>query len=464
MRASDLCFLSVAEASSLIARRQLSPRELTEAVLARAQELDGRLNAYITLLADEALRAAGAAEEAIAAGNYLGPWHGIPVALKDIFATRGVRTTAGSRVLGEWVPDEDSTIVARLRAAGAVQLGTLNLAEFACGVKTANEHYGQCHNPWNLERVPGGSSGGSGAAVAAGLCLASVGTDTGGSIRMPASLCGVVGLKPTLGRISRAGMVMLSWSLDCAGPITRTVGDAALMLNVLAGHDRRDPASSRVPTQDYAAALSGDVRGLRIGVPSNYFFAEAEAEVGETVREAVRVLEGLGARAEEVELPGMEYAQSAVWAIMLPEAAAAHYDAFQEQGHLYGSEPRTRIEVGRLTLAIHYIRAQQLQTQLREMLKGVFRRYDVLITPTTPVAAPPIDAAIAGGEPPLLPRLTAPISLVGLPALSVPCGFTHDGLPIGMQVAGKPFAEAAILNVGYAYQEATPWHRQRPPL
>ncbi|MFQ5880599.1 MAG: amidase [Dehalococcoidia bacterium] len=456
MQTSDLCFLSVSEAASLIAQRELSPVELTEAVLARAQELDGRINAYIALLADEALTAARAAADAIAAGDYIGPWHGIPVAWKDIFATQGVRTTAGSQALADWVPDEDSTLVAQLRRAGVVPLGSLNLAEFACGVKTANEHYGQCYNPWDLERVPGGSSGGSGAAVAAGMSMASVGTDTGGSVRIPASLCGVVGLKPTLGRISRAGMVMLSWSLDCAGPITRTVRDAALMLNVLAGHDPRDPASSRVAVPDYAAAFSG--------VPSNYFFAEADVTVGDAVREAIRVLEGLGARADLVELPGIEYAQSALWAIMLPEAAAAHYDSFQERGHLYGSEPRTRIEVGRMALAIHYIRAQQLQTRLREMLKGVFRRYDVLITPTTPVAAPEVEPSIAGGEPPLLPRLTAPFSLVGLPAVSVPCGFTREGLPIGMQVAGRPFAEAAILNVAHTYQETTPWQRQRPPL
>ncbi|HEY8492029.1 MAG TPA: amidase [Dehalococcoidia bacterium] len=453
--------LTIRQAADALRRRELSPVDLTEAVLDRVRRLDGVLNAYITVTEEAALAQARAAEREIAAGTYRGPLHGIPLAYKDLFATRGVRTTAGSRLLAGWVPDYDAEAVARLHAAGAVMLGKLNLHEFAYGVTTANPHYGPCRNPWDTTRSPGGSSGGSGAAVAAGLALGALGTDTGGSIRIPAALCGVVGLKPTYGRVSRHGVVPLAWSLDHVGPLARTVEDAALLLAAVAGFDPKDPAAADAPVPDYAAALAGDARGLRAGVLGGHFTAGADPEVLAALAAAVQTLEGCGVRTDGAELDHAGDALTAATCIMFSEASAYHERDLRERPEDYGPDVRARLELGELYRATDYLRAQRARTVFVQEVLALLDRFDVLVAPATPVPAPPIE----GGDPAArLVQYTSPFNLAGLPAVSVPCGFTAAGLPVGMMLVGRPFEEATVLRAAAAYQGATDWHRRRPPL
>ncbi len=458
----DLTHLTIAQAADRIRARELSPVELTEACLSRIEAVEPRVNAFITVTSDEALAAARTAQDEIAAGKYRGPLHGVPVALKDLFAVAGVRTTAGSKILAGNVSREDSDAAARLKAAGAVILGKLNLHEFAFGATGVNPHYGSARNPWDTECITGGSSSGSGAAVAASECLAALGTDTGGSIRIPASLCGVVGLKPTFGRVSRRGVIPLSWSLDHVGPLTRTVEDAAIVLQAIAGRDPLDASSAGEPVPDYRAALRDGVGGLRLGVPREFSFEGLDPEVEAAVRKAIALLGEMGARVAEVPLPHIAEAPAAVTAIMLPEALAYHQKWVAERPDDYGDDVRYRLEMGALYSAVTHVQAQRFREMIvQAWRRDVFSKVDILATPTTLVPAPPIlegglDATFS------LIRLTNPLNLMGVPAISVPCGFTPPGLPIGLQLIGRWFDEATVLRAAHAYEQATDWHKRRP--
>lgn len=458
--ADDLWYLGIRQLGAQYRRGALSPVELTTALLDRVQRLDSRLNAFVTLTAERALAEARAAEAALRRGDQR-PLAGIPVAYKDLYATRGVRTTAGSALLADWVPAEDATCVARLQAAGCVMLGKLITHEFAFGIQFPGHLFRPARNPWNLDHIPGGSSSGSGAALAAGLTVASLGSDTGGSIRGPASFCGIVGLKPTYGRSSRAGVVTLSWTLDHTGPMARTVEDCAWLLQALAGHDAADPASSRAPVADYVSGLGRDVRGLRIGVPRAYFFEGVHPEVERAFEEARATLGRLGARVEDVEIPSIHDAP-AFMVIMLAEAFAYHERDLRERPRLYGEVLREKLLAGGLLSGAEYVQAQRLRERLRAEMLDALRTVDVLATPTTPDAAPPFAVVLDPDFP--FPRSNmAPFNLTGLPALALPCGFSARGLPLSLQIAGRPFDEATVLRVGHAYEQATDWHRRRPP-
>jgi len=469
MTAAPLTALSVAEAGELIRRRSLSPVELTAAYLERIQRLDGIYGAYMTLLASEARSAAAAAEREIAEGRYRGPLHGIPVALKDLIQTRGVRTTCGTIVLKDWVPDEDAAVARRLSDAGAILLGKLHLHEFAFGPTGVNPHYGTPRNPWDRGRMPGGSSSGSAVAVGAGLAAAALGTDTGGSVRIPASLCGIVGLKPTYGRVSRRGVLPLAWSLDHIGPMVRSVEDAALLLGVLAGQDPADPSTTARPVPDYRAAMRGEIRGLRLGLPRELFFAHVDPEVEAAVRAAARALEGMGATVEEVALPGMAEATTATFAIIASEAMAFHGPMLREHGPRYGQDVRTRLLAGQFVLATQYVNAQRIRQVVRAELDTALERIDALLLPTTPIPAPRIEdreAAVDGIRQDVrawLTRCTRPFNLTGHPALSLPCGLTAAGLPVGLQLVGRMFDEAMLLRIGSAYEAVSPMRGLRPP-
>ena len=461
----ELYYLTIAEASELISSGQLSPVELTRAYLDRIQAVDGSLKSYVTLLAEDALKEAATAEAEIARGEYRGPLHGIPIALKDLYDTKGVRTTGQSKVLEHRIPTEDATTTAKLREAGAVLLGKLAMHEFALGGPQTSL-FEQARNPWNLDHVTGGSSSGSGAAVAAGLCAGALGSDTGGSIRGPASLCGIVGLKPTYGRVSRYGVIPLSWSLDHCGPMTRTVEDTALMLQTIAGHDPRDPTTSTTPVPDYSEALREDVRDITIGVPRHYFFNTddgADPETLDIVDQALRQLEQLGAHLEEITVPSLEYAGTANTVIMLSEAFAYHEKNLQSQPHNFGEIVRARFQMGGLFTSADYIQAQRARSRVQREFADALQKVDVIAAPSAPNPA----AALKDFDPfstILRPSLTGPFNQTGMPAISVPCGFNGSGLPIGLQIAGKPFDETTVLRVAYTYQQHARWYEKRPKL
>jgi aspartyl-tRNA(Asn)/glutamyl-tRNA(Gln) amidotransferase subunit A len=468
MEASELCYSSLRGLATLIQRREVSPVEATQAVVDRVEKFDLQLNSFITLLRDQALTQARAAEQEIQDGRYRGPLHGIPIAVKDLYYTKGIRTTAGSNILSDFIPAYDATVIARLREAGAILIGKLNMHEFARGATSTSSLIGACNNPWDTLRVPGGSSGGSGAAVAAGLCFASLGSDTGGSIRIPAALCGIVGLKPTYGRVSRYGVFPLSWSLDHVGPMTRTVTDAALMLQVIAGHDRQDPTTRTAVVPDYSAALSGDIEGARLGIPQEFYFEQLDAEVGDSIRAAIQTLERAGAHVEEVSLPLSKYAAAAGRIISLTESAEIHEKFLKTRFADYSPDVRAGFLVGQLILGKHYMKAQRLRSLIRQEMAAALRRVDALVTPTVPIPAPRIgQTTLEIGQETVdvmsaLSRLTRPANLTGFPAISVPCGFTQGGLPIGLQFSGRPFGESTILQLAYAYEQETTWHQRRP--
>ena len=469
MAADELTRLSIAEAGERLRRRTLSPVELAQAYLTRIQAENTVARCYITVLHDDALVAAAKAEQDIANGDYQGPLHGIPIALKDLIATRGIRTTCGSQILKDWVPESDATVAARLAKAGAILLGKLNMHEFAYGPTGVNPHYGTPANPWGRDRMPGGSSSGSGAAVAAGLCAGALGTDTGGSVRIPASLCGIVGLKPTYGRVSRAGVIPLAWSLDHIGPMTRTVTDAALVLQVLAGHDPADPSSAALPVPDYGRLLDGDPRGLRVGVVREFFFEHLHPEVRDAVEAAVRTLEGIGARVEEVRLSRIRHAGPATFAIITAESMAYHEPYLKTRAAEYGADVRARLLTGQFVLATQYLKAQRARQVLQADVDAALRHVDALLFPTTPIPAPRTDereATVDGVRDDVrgwLTRCTRPINLTGHPALSVPCGLTAGGLPVGLQFVGRRFDEATLLRMGRAYETVSPLRHRRPP-
>jgi aspartyl-tRNA(Asn)/glutamyl-tRNA(Gln) amidotransferase subunit A len=466
----DLTTLTIAEAARQIEAQALSPVELTQAALERIERLNPRLNAFLTVLPERAMTAAKAAEQEIRAGRRRGPLHGIPIGLKDLCATKGVRTTSGSKILRDYVPAEDATVAARLAEAGTILLGKLHMNEFAYGPDGDNIHDGPARNPWHPDCVTGGSSSGSGAAVAASLCLGALGTDTGGSIRIPSALCGIVGLKPTYGRVSRHGITPLSWSLDHVGPMAKTVEDVALLLQAMAGPDPRDPSAARRPVPAYTAALSGDVRGLRLGVPREYFFEGLDSEVERAVRQAIDVLKGLGAVVREVSWPALRYATLTALILVLVEASAFHEPWIRTQPEAYHPEIALRLKWGLLLPAAAYVKAQRLRARLCQEAARLWADVDVLAVPATAVAAPRLgQAQVRLGERETstreaLLRLMRPFNLTGLPAISVPCGFTGAGLPIGLQIAGRPFDEATVLRVAHAYERHTDWHRRQPPL
>jgi aspartyl-tRNA(Asn)/glutamyl-tRNA(Gln) amidotransferase subunit A len=459
----DLTGLSIFEAAELLRSRALSPVELAQAHLARIDALDGRLNCYITRTGEQALAEARAAEAEIGRGAYRGPLHGIPLALKDLYSTRGVRTTAGSSFLADHVPDEDAVATARLAEAGAVLLGKLNMHEWALGLTNDNPHYGPARNPWDTRRVPGGSSGGSGAALAAGLCVGSLGSDTGGSIRVPAALCGIVGLKPTFGRVSARGVVPLSWNLDHCGPMARRIRDAALLLQAIAGYDPEDPYSVDVPTDDYLAGIDQGAAGLRVALVRGAYVDAAEPEVLAAVRAAAEVLAGLGAHVAELELDDALDAARMNALMTTSDAAAYHRDRLRDAPERFGDDVRTRMQMGAAFTSTEYILARRTQTLWKRRLDQLFARFDLLLLPTTPMVAPKIggDALEAAKN---LTRFTAPFNLAHLPALSLPCGFGAEGLPIGLQLVARPWAEALLLRAGQAYEQATEWHARRPAL
>ena len=463
---NEIYFLTIHQASEMIRSGELSPVELTRACLDRIEHTDDRLHSFILLTADQALSDARVAESEILSGNYRGPMHGIPFALKDLYDTAGVRTTSGSQVDIDRVPSEDATTTARLKAAGGILLGKLAMHEFALGGPDWTTPFEPARNPWNLDHITGGSSSGSGSAVASGQCLGALGSCTGGSIRGPASLCGIVGLKPTYGRVSRFGVVTLSWSQDHAGPMTWTVEDTAYMLQAIAGHDPKDPTSSRAPVPDYSLSLREDIRGVRLGLPRHYFFdpdPSVNAEVVATVEKAVSAMEDLGAHIEEVSLPSLEHVRAANSVIMVSEAYAYHEPNLKTRPQEFGEIVRGRFRVGALMSAADYLQAQRVRTMARREFADVLKSVDLLVTPTMTQPA----AAFEGYDPSstVMGRsFTAPFNVTGLPAISVPCGFTEDGLPIGMQIAGKPFDEPGVIQAAYTYQQHARLYETRPPI
>jgi len=466
LSATDVGYATIAELGPRLQRREVSPVDLTRACLERIAAVDTQINAFITVLAESALQAAEEAERDILHGAYRGPLHGIPIAHKDLYWTRGVRTTAGSKVLADFVPMEDAAVVARLKQAGTILLGKLNTHEFAAGGTTDNPHYGATHNPWDLRLIPGGSSGGSAAALAAGLCLGATGTDTAGSIRMPSHYCGTTGLKPTYGRVSTYGVVSLAWSLDHAGPMARSTEDVALLLNAMAGSDRRDSASVERPDEDFTADLQRGVRGLRLGVPRSYFNAPLQPAVEAAWRAAIDTLVGLGAVPVEVDFSQLDDAVDVGMAIVRPEMAVYHAAWYAEHPDDYSPELRERFAVAHRRTALEYITAQRARERIRGDLWQALARADVLIVPCVAAVATPIGAAeealTALGA--AMTRYTYPFNLSGFPSLALPCGFDGQGLPIGLQLAAGPWQERLLLQVGHAYQRATDWHRRRPPL
>ena len=470
MQATDLCFSSIADAADKVRTRELSPVELVDAHLGRIEQTDGRLNSFITLLADDAKAAALRAEQEVRDGGYRGALHGIPIGLKDLYYTKGIRTTVGTKILRDFVPDYDAAVTERFQSAGAILMGKLQMHEFALGATSENPHDGPAHNPWNVDCVTGGSSGGSGAAVAAGQVMGALGSDTGGSVRIPAGLCGIVGLKPTFGRISRHGVYPLSWSLDTVGPMTRTVRDAALMLNAIAGHDPRDPSSADRPVEDFAKCIDLGVKGLRVGVPKEFFYDVIAADVRAAVDAAAKALEDLGASVEETSIPVLEHSLTISGAILITEAAEVHLDHLRTRPDDIGEDVRSRLEAGVLTPATDYIKAQRARTVFNSQIARAFETFDILLAPCAPIGAPRIgqESVDIDGRPEpalaLLSRLTRPFNICGVPTVSLPCGFTSEGMPIGLQMAGKPFAESTVLRVAHAYEQATDWHTRRPPI
>jgi aspartyl-tRNA(Asn)/glutamyl-tRNA(Gln) amidotransferase subunit A len=456
----DLAYAEIGDIAPRLARRELSPVELTRACLERIAALDGDVNAFITVLEESALREAEQAEREIGGGQYRGPLHGIPIAHKDLYYTRGVRTTAGSKVLGDFVPNEDAAVVERLRAAGCVQLGKLNMHEFAAGGTNENPHYGAVHNPWAPRHIPGGSSGGSAAALAAGMCLGATGSDTAGSIRIPSAFCGTTGIKPTYGRVSAYGVVPLAWSLDHAGPMTRSVRDTALMLNAMAGFDARDSGSVDQAVPDFTMDLERGVGGLRVGVPRNHFTEGLQPDVEQAWRGALDALVDQGGVPIDVEFDAVRQSVAIGTIILRSEMGTYHANWFATRRDDYGPGVRERLESIQGTLAVDFIAAQRAREVIRSEMRSVFERVDVLVVPTMPATAP-----LIGSDPALLDtRCTYPFNLAGLPSLAVPCGFDTAGLPIGMQIAAPAWQEALTLRIGHAYQRATNWHRLRPTL
>ena len=465
MNTSELPFLSAGDLSRLIQSKEVSPVEATEAYLDRIASLDHRFNSYLTVMREQALADAQQAEEDIASGQHKGPMHGVPVAVKDQFWSKGVRSTGGSRILADFVPDEDATVIANLRKAGAVVLGKTNMTEFA--ITGFSHRYATPRNPWNTDSYTGGSSSGSGAATAAYLCATSLGEDTGGSIRFPATWCGLVGLRPSWGLVSRYGVMRGVWSMDTVGPISRTVEDAAITLGAIAGHDPKDRYSSTGPVPDYRQALGGDLNGLKIGVITQFMESDlVEPKVRQTVSDSFATLGELGATVEEVSVPLSMDAGVASAVLLAVEPALAQKDWIKDQLQEYGHDVRILLLTGSLLPAQAYYKAQKLRTMLRQQVLDSLEKYDVLVLPTSGKGAQPLEQ-----DPPITSKETASrlaflftriFNLASCPAMSVPCGFDDRGMPVGLQIGARPGAEETIFKVAHAYEQATAWHTMRP--
>jgi aspartyl-tRNA(Asn)/glutamyl-tRNA(Gln) amidotransferase subunit A len=472
----SLAFATIEELAALLIKRKISPVELTELFLRRIERHNPALNAFLTVAAEHALDAARRAEEQMlhrrGSQHENSPLLGIPITIKDNIWTRGIRSTAGSKILRDFIPSEDSTVARKLARAGAVLLGKTNLNEFAYGITGGNAHYGPVHNPWALQRIPGGSSAGSAVAIAAGLCVASVGTDTGGSIRVPSSFCGTVGLKPTFGRVSVFGTMPLSPSFDHVGPIARSVADAALLLGVIAGRDPLDPTSSPKPVEDYRAALRKPMRKFRLGRPREHYWEKLDPEVRRAADAAIRAMEKRGAVVKEVSLPHLKESREAATDISLAEALHVHEAAgyFPQHAADYSEEVRQRIEAGGKVPANRYLAGFDVQKRLAAEFDAAFQTIDVIVAPTVPVPAPPIGAEsvqIEGEEIDtrrVVVGHSRPANFTGLPAISVPCGITREGLPIGLQLIGRAFDEATLLRVALSYESAHDWGARHPKI
>jgi aspartyl-tRNA(Asn)/glutamyl-tRNA(Gln) amidotransferase subunit A len=450
---------SLAALATALREQRLSPVEVVGALLERIETVDKKLNAFITVLPERALEEAARAEKEIQAGKYRGPLHGVPVGLKDLIYTKGVRTTMGSAFFEDYVPDYSATVVSKLEEVGAIIVGKTNTHEFAYGPTGDRSYFGPTRNPHDPARIPGGSSGGSGAAVAAGLCYAALGSDTAASVRVPAALCGVVGMKPTFGRVSKSGVFPLAWTLDHVGPLTRTVEDNALLLNALAGYDAQDPYSADRPAEDFARELRRSVRGGSVGVPANHYFENVESEVEERVREAIEVFRSLDVEVREVEIPDLPETLKAQRIILAVEAYTVHEERLKGEPERFGDEISDRIRDAEHLKAYRYAKAQQItKRRSLEEFERALEEVDVLLTPTVPIAATEIgqrEVEIDGHEELVfsaLTRLTGPTNLNGLPSLSVPCGFTSSGLPVGLQLIGRSFDEATLYRYGHAHE------------
>jgi aspartyl-tRNA(Asn)/glutamyl-tRNA(Gln) amidotransferase subunit A len=462
----NLSQLGLGEASQLVRSKKVSPVELTRECLSRIEQLNPKLNAFITVTADSALAQARQAEAEIQDDRWKGPLHGIPIALKDLVDTAGVRTTAASGLFKDRVPTQDAEVVRRLKAAGAVLLGTLNLHEFAYGGSSVISYFGPVHNPWDTDYSPGGSSGGSAAAVAANLCYGAIGSDTGGSIRMPAAYCGIVGLKPTYGRVSTRGVIPLAWSLDHLGPMTRTAKDAALILQVIAGYDPEDTSSTDTPVADYAETVEAKTSSLRVGIPRAHFYDRLHPEIQAAIDTALSVLGKLTSSQHEIEIPAPN--DTAIL-IQKAEAYAYHRDYVTKSPELYQAETLKRIRAGTEISMAAYIYARRQVDQFRRSVPKVFDSVDLIVTPTTPVPPSMISELLADldhlrAKELLTTPNTRPFNVLGLPTISVPCGFTRTGLPIGMQIIGPHGREATVLQLAHAYEQATEWHKRKPNL
>jgi aspartyl-tRNA(Asn)/glutamyl-tRNA(Gln) amidotransferase subunit A len=446
-----------------IASADVSSLEATESYLERIERLDGDIGAFITVAADSAREQARAADEALESGRSLGPLHGLPVAIKDNIDTAGLRTTVGSSFFADRVPEADAEVARRLRQAGAVLLGKVTMHEFAYGATNDNAHFGACLNPWDLARIPGGSSGGSGAAVAAGLCAAALGTDTGGSVRIPAALNGVSALRPSNGRVSIRGVFPITWTFDTVGPIAHAVSDLAAFLDVLAGYDPDDPHSIDVPTDAYLDAAGGELDGLRIGVPRNFYFEDVDADIVNLVRAAADVLARGGAELEEIDLPGADDAVESATGMIRAEAFAIHRARLRERPEGFGEDVRRRLQLGESITGADYAEFRQRAREWCRTVERAFERVDLILSPSTGTTAPPAGLEMIETTRRLV-RLTYGWSLAGLPALSIPCGFSDDGLPAGLQLAATRFRETVLIRAGAAYQRATDWHLREPVL
>lgn len=485
----ELYELGIHELQELLRRRKVTAGEVLRAFLKRVAQVETKVQAYMAVTGREALGMAARVDRRLARGEDVGPLAGIPLAIKDVICTHDIPTTCSSKILEGFVPPYDATVMRRLYQVGMVLLGKSNMDEFAMGSSTENSGYKVTRNPWDLDRVPGGSSGGSAAAVAADLCAGALGSDTGGSIRQPAALCGVVGLKPTYGRVSRYGLVAFASSLDQIGPITKNVRDAAILLNVICGHDPCDSTSVDVPVPDYTAALGREVKGLRIGVPDEYFVKGMDPEVETAIRQSISVLESLGAKAERISLPHTEYAVATYYLVATAEASSnlARYDGVKygirapgskdllamytktrQEG--FGAEVKRRIMLGTYALSAgyydaYYLKALKVRTLIRRDFEEAFKRCEVILTPTAPTAAFRLGEKT---DDPLTMYLsdifTISANLAGIPGISLPCGFTQAGLPIGLQLLGKPLDEETLLQVAFAYEQATDWHKRKPSL
>lgn len=452
MRAPN--FLTVSEAAQLMKAGKLSPRDLATACARQIERLNPQLNAFITVL------------QPVEPGDFSNsdPLSGIPVAIKDLFETAGIRTTAGSRFFADYIPTTDAVVVEKLKKAGAIVMGKTNTHEIALGVTNVNPHYGACRNPWDSKRISGGSSGGSAVAVATGMSLAALGSDTGGSIRMPASLCGVVGLKPTFGRVSARGVFPLSWNLDHIGPLTRSVRDAAIVLNVISGYDADDPYSADRPPEDFTVHIESGVQGWRVAAGVGEYIEDAEEDVLKALRDAVRVFQELGAVVQEVDVSFLLEAARANSLMTQADGAAFHRERLAGHPEQFGADIRQRLEAGRAFTSTEYILARRTQTLTKRRMENFFQAHDLLLLPSTPITAPPIEGNDAVEQAKRLTRFTAPFNLAGLPALSVPCGFDRSGLPIGLQLVSGAWKDSVVLQAGLAYEKAADWNKAIPSL